>query len=197
MHLQRWQKHGDPSVTLKGGAKPTTLGCTIPGCDQTHKAKGYCQLHYWRWRDHGDPLHQPKLPGILTYTSVHRIVRRERGQADAHPCARCGGRAEQWAYDHGDPDERFESGQGPYSLSVDRYIPLCVRCHIEFDRGPSWFGELPGMMEVKRCPRCQLVKPLDQFPPRHDRRPGAVLSRCRDCDRRKSRAASASRITSA
>ena len=32
------------------------LNCTIPACDTQHRAKGYCQKHYQRWRKHGDPL---------------------------------------------------------------------------------------------------------------------------------------------
>jgi len=29
--------------------------CKQPGCDRPHKARGWCQLHYRRWRMHGDP----------------------------------------------------------------------------------------------------------------------------------------------
>jgi hypothetical protein len=30
--------------------------CIISGCDRPHYAHGWCELHYQRWRKHGDPL---------------------------------------------------------------------------------------------------------------------------------------------
>lgn len=30
--------------------------CSVEGCKETHLAKGYCRLHYQRWKAHGDPL---------------------------------------------------------------------------------------------------------------------------------------------
>lgn len=31
--------------------------CTVDGCENRHRCKGYCDKHYQRWRKHGDPLH--------------------------------------------------------------------------------------------------------------------------------------------
>lgn len=33
--------------------------CSIPGCDGTYKANGFCNVHYMRWYRWGDPLHEP------------------------------------------------------------------------------------------------------------------------------------------
>ena len=30
--------------------------CSIPGCDQPTKGRGWCNRHYQRWYNHGDPL---------------------------------------------------------------------------------------------------------------------------------------------
>ena len=30
--------------------------CSIPGCGKPHKARGWCETHYWRGLHHGDPL---------------------------------------------------------------------------------------------------------------------------------------------
>jgi len=30
--------------------------CTIPDCGRKHKARGFCLLHYERFKQHGDPL---------------------------------------------------------------------------------------------------------------------------------------------
>lgn len=41
----------------------TDSTCSIEGCDQRPHARGWCPLHYNRWRRHGDPLgtHLPPL----------------------------------------------------------------------------------------------------------------------------------------
>jgi hypothetical protein len=31
-------------------------GCSIPGCENPHDARGWCSKHYLRWKSHGDPL---------------------------------------------------------------------------------------------------------------------------------------------
>jgi HNH endonuclease len=36
----------------KGHERPT---CTFDGCERPHEARGYCTLHYDRWKRHGDP----------------------------------------------------------------------------------------------------------------------------------------------
>lgn len=33
----------------------TQRTCTFDGCDQPHRARGWCQTHYLRWKKHGDP----------------------------------------------------------------------------------------------------------------------------------------------
>ena len=30
--------------------------CGIDGCEKRHEARGFCIMHYQRWRKHGDPL---------------------------------------------------------------------------------------------------------------------------------------------
>lgn len=32
-----------------------TIPCSVEGCPEPHHAKGYCQVHYARWRRRGDP----------------------------------------------------------------------------------------------------------------------------------------------
>lgn len=39
---------------------PTPRRCSIDGCDQLHRARGWCGPHYDRWRRYGDP--QPDRP---------------------------------------------------------------------------------------------------------------------------------------
>lgn len=39
--------------------------CSIPGCPNPEKARGWCRKHYTQWYRHGDPLHgEGKLPAM-------------------------------------------------------------------------------------------------------------------------------------
>lgn len=67
------------------------------------------------------------------YRNAHNAVRAERGPANLHQCIWCLGDAEQWAYDHADPNELTDSGR-PYSLTTAHYRPMCTRCHRVYDR---------------------------------------------------------------
>lgn len=45
-----------------------------------------------------------------------------------------------------------------------------------------------GSSSWKRCPVCGLLKRLEEFPPRRDRKSGPrVMSRCHECDAAKQR----------
>lgn len=32
------------------------MKCSVEGCDKSLQARGWCSMHYYRWRIHGDPL---------------------------------------------------------------------------------------------------------------------------------------------
>lgn len=76
----------------------------------------------------------------VTYNAVHFRLRDQRGRASVHTCA-CGERAEQWAYQHGDPQERMSlmpRSRRPARLlgftpNLDAYAPMCAPCHIRLD----------------------------------------------------------------
>jgi hypothetical protein len=59
MHYARWQKYGDPEVTVFVAA----TGCKVDGCDGPHAGLGYCLKHYTRMKRHGNLLGQhPREP---------------------------------------------------------------------------------------------------------------------------------------
>lgn len=95
----------------------------------------------------------------LGYAAMHQRLRTDRGPATRHRCVDCNNPAEQWSYDHADPDERTEDGM-PYSLQVEHYQARCVRCHKRFDlaqlQSSGWSNPTRG---VKRGP-------LDRYYPR-------------------------------
>lgn len=35
--------------------------CTIPGCAKREQSRGWCTMHYTRWKRHGDPLFKKRL----------------------------------------------------------------------------------------------------------------------------------------
>ncbi len=71
---------------------------------------------------------------IPKYESVHVNLRRRRGSASQSKCVGCCvKRAEQWAYDHRDPNEVTNDRGLVYSVNLDHYIPLCRTCHRRFD----------------------------------------------------------------
>ncbi len=70
----------------------------------------------------------------ISYRQAHFRVIDARGPATEHECRRCGGQAQQWAYDHLDIDEKFNAAGEVYSTDPDHYIPMCRSCHVLFDR---------------------------------------------------------------
>lgn len=132
-HYYRWRRHGDPLVSLAGVGGV----CSIEGCDTASKQRGWCHMHYERWRRHGDPLVVSPFGSRwtgdeATYKAVHLRVKAVRGPASRYVCA-CGEPAKQWAYDHTDPSPKMSEDGRPYSLDIERYTAMCVRCHKNFD----------------------------------------------------------------
>lgn len=53
-HYNRWQRTGDPLLTLRG-LKLQDPTCTVQGCSQPKHAHGFCGMHLYRWRRDGHP----------------------------------------------------------------------------------------------------------------------------------------------
>ena len=76
---------------------------------------------------------------VVTYSGAHRRIVSARGKAAEHTCP-CGAQAQQWAYNHSDPDERTETvavkgstSLRAYSLDPQRYNAMCKPCHVRLD----------------------------------------------------------------
>lgn len=53
--------------------------CSIDGCTGRRHARGWCSMHYARWRNHGDPLI------VRPLADVGRINREKTHCAQGHP----------------------------------------------------------------------------------------------------------------
>ena len=76
-----------------------------------------------------------------SYAAAHMRVVTRRGKAREHTCVDCGARADEWSYNHADPDEQvYHFAQGnkvqdiAYSPRPEFYEPRCKACHTTLDR---------------------------------------------------------------
>jgi hypothetical protein len=139
-HYMRWRLRGDPGGGSIGAYGRTK--CEAEGCDRAHFTHGYCKMHYSRWKSNGDPLvvgnvgaaHHLWAGTNIGYRGQHDRLRSARGPASSQMCRHCAAPADEWAYDHADPQERRDDQTGlPFSSDLGRYIPLCKSCHQLFD----------------------------------------------------------------
>jgi len=70
---------------------------------------------------------------IVGYHTIHYRLKSHRGPAWGYRCCGCGLLANEWAYDHKDPNEVMSKTGSAYSLDLAYYIPMCGICHFRFD----------------------------------------------------------------
>ncbi|MEZ5411042.1 MAG: hypothetical protein R2761_23630 [Acidimicrobiales bacterium] len=117
------------------------MTCSIETCEKPAAKRGWCGMHYERWRQHGDPTITLLPRDKPNYLSAHKRVHRRKGKAKDFACANnCGRPASQWAYDHEDPNEltgpmkvRGQVVELAFSTDPEHYVPLCGTCHHRLD----------------------------------------------------------------
>lgn len=82
----------------------------------------------------------PTRPPSTSYQAVHNRLRKLFGHAGNYECILCDSMAVHWAYDHTDPEPLTSISPDrkrtvEYSADLDRYFPMCYRCHANFDAG--------------------------------------------------------------
>lgn len=122
-----------------------TRPCVIDGCEGEQYARHLCRYHYELNRRDGTIDEYPRMGPVTTdapaYRTVHERLYATRGHASGYPCADCGGRARDWAFD--DDLTRDGTVQCPisgshYSADLSRYVPLCRPCHAQRDGRRRW-----------------------------------------------------------
>ena len=168
-YMANW-RYGDPLADRR----PVQRSCSHPdGCPEPHLAGGLCSRHYHRLKRTGSLGPVEVLgqgPGQLSnawkgdnvpYHGAHSRVRRLHGSPSGYPCSHCGGRAQDWAYDHLDPNEKHDSMGRPYSVDPTHYSPLCRVCHYQFDRGgeSDEISQRCVPSDIERQPHCGVPGP--------------------------------------
>jgi hypothetical protein len=80
-HYQRWRKHGDTSIVKPPGVPAKNPTCSVDGCKRPHLARGWCNMHYLRYRrGRGDETMTMLTGGSLFERLWCRV---DRGNPDA------------------------------------------------------------------------------------------------------------------
>jgi hypothetical protein len=103
-------------------------------CDKPVFARGMCQMHYTRWKRHGDTSAVLKSSGGAgrarvsdpSYRTVHKRLVAQRGKATDYLCVDCKRPASHWSYKNG-------GGGKPYTADLNEYETRCVSCHKKLD----------------------------------------------------------------
>lgn len=88
--------------------------CSIDSCENACYSKGWCELHYRRWRRHGDPL-------FLARRNAGSV--QERDKLGRKLCMLC----EEWL-----PESCFQAKSG---RTADGFRTRCSRCQTDAKRG--------------------------------------------------------------
>lgn len=129
------------------GPPPVRTACSVSNCEKISHARHLCDTHYRRWLVHGDFDVVIRRVGAETHTwkgasasyqSAHEYTRKRKGNASAHRCVDCGGRAAEWSYTHTCPQQvmlRVDADTSrPGCRHLECYVSRCASCHHAYDR---------------------------------------------------------------
>lgn len=154
MHYQRQRREGlirtsPAGLTTTGGGWPTR--CAVKDCPYGGRlAKGYCQLHYHRWRTYGDPLYvrpKPEGPsaripeGMTSPTKIAKVLglTRQRAGQLLHMEKKAARRAVEVAIANG-------------SIAAP---PFCLRCGVETKGLHAHHWDYARPLDIGWfCPKC-------------------------------------------
>jgi hypothetical protein len=135
--------------------------CSIDGCQRPHLARGWCNLHYKRWWENGDPLdakvgYQPMDDPILRGTHGVKVAEGKRlkkldGRVTEVPWRTCAFCSEQFIARR---RQRFCSTTCGYEerkglMRQPRELAACIECGALYPARCS--GDKPTKYCSKRC----------------------------------------------
>jgi 5-methylcytosine-specific restriction endonuclease McrA len=136
-----------------------------------HQAKGFCNLHYRRLRDYGDPL---RVAVQLQICSIE--------DCDKKPVARgyCNAHYLRW-HNHGDPLGGNKSPRKPIDLPNGKRV--CVNCGQERDLSEFGFDKTHNVHRAD-CKKCRMARECARYQdPEYSERRKAYQRGRRDIDR--------------
>lgn len=107
--------------------------CTVPGCDKKHLARGFCYVHYQRWKRFGDPS-TTKLPRFsLSRPDELKAALLNRRRVDGNGCwiwtLHCGERGYgQWTIGQRNYPVHRLSAHLHFGFDLDSPLLICHRC---------------------------------------------------------------------
>lgn len=144
--------------------------CSVWGCEKAATVRGWCPMHYQRWRRYGTPLPPggayPKSGG---YRFLHTWMNQTFPRMGR--CEYCGSTRRRTQY---------ASAGHRYTKHFADWFELCKPCHLAFDGGPS---ENVGhhLRERTHCPQGHAYDEANTNITPQGRR------ECRACKREKTR----------
>lgn len=113
---------------------PVKTTCLVADCERPSKARGWCLMHYKRWRNHGDPTIKNQWPGNPKH-GLSRNAKRE-----GHPSYH------RWT----DMRQRCENPNNPAFKSYGgRGVYVCDRWQ-DFANFVADMGDCPPGMSLDR-----------------------------------------------
>lgn len=145
MHYMRKRRRGVIGEAEALKRVPREGQCREPECEKDVSNAGLCSMHYSRLQRNGSTAIRTlaEYPNrwvgdAIGYQSAHARIKHLRGRATGKTCVDCGCAANEWSYDHDDPNEKLEYGISAdpvaYSADPNHYSPRCRSCHRMFDR---------------------------------------------------------------
>lgn len=159
----------------------STRTCSVDGCERTHEARGWCNLHYQRWKKTGDVGAASPL-----------VVRSDAAGArcSEEGCLR-EARARGMCANHNHKTRRHGSPEGKWSVATDRVCVVCggfvpperrmrrycsPKCVSRHARGP--------IPDSRPCIDCGKLIDFSEESRRSGRRRYRTANRCGHCSRR-------------
>lgn len=137
-HEGRRKRGAQLDVPIRPRRLWSNITCSRPECEKPTHANSYCKGHSYQWSKHGYtwPIKPRGIFHRCSYSAAHSRVRSIWGSASKYSCVRCGEAAIDWAYDGTDEHELevdTSTGGVMYSRYPEFYMPMCRRCHKNFD----------------------------------------------------------------